>query len=463
MDLKIVPTNDDVFVERRAFDLPNVLGIIATAALTISILAGKLAFPRLFGETDTSPHWLEIRLPALLVAAGLVAAILLQTKLSSFKHFAKDGIYFAFSVTALAAYLVVRSLGLDSSAPAIIDNLYLTAQVWLLVLLASNRQWASAIAGTSLATAALLFLLALAGVNKAEINGLGWAPIGGVITFYRIEFLGLCVSLYLYLRGNKPIMLPLIGVFFFATLATLSKAAALSAIVALGIVFAALLARRRVLSLALLFISLAIAFSIWNVRFNSSMSKRISEAFVVFNNPTIGEAGPNHGQDGVRLNPGQDMEIRIDYCLLSAKREECQSKVITDRSGRAVLLTVALSGFMSSPVFGNGLGQYVVNSINVYNGAPEPYRYPHNILAEWMFTGGLVALALAMVMLALAAKLCWQESDRSLPSSAIVSFIVFVFLTALASGDQYDLRLLLCAVVILGARPGGQRSETERL
>jgi hypothetical protein len=443
-----VLTSAAPFIARRSVRIQDLIAATAAAALTVSVLSGKLALPRLLDDGNLPSLWLEIRFPALLLALGLtIFLVILDSK--SFAKPTDISIWFASSVTALIFYLVIRSVGLAGAAPAVVDCAYLIFQIWLLAALSQTPQGNIAIATIAVGTACLLFLLALVGVGKPELNGQGWAPIGGVITFYRIEFLGLCITLYFYLKDDRLAWLPFVGLFFFATLATLSKAALLAAALSLLIVILALLTRKRFVSLALLFVTFSLAFTAWNYRFSNSMSQRVTDAFIVTDNvPTHSKDMNTGAPEKSLLNPGQDMAFKIEYCL--TKYATCQTREFVDRSGRAVLSAAALEGFASSPLIGKGLGQYLVESENLRGGGLQPYKYPHNIITELMFTGGTIALILFVVVAGIAFKICLRTSKKSLPAAAIISFTTFIFLSALASGDLYDLRLALCAALILG-------------
>lgn len=452
--------------------------VIATCALMFTILSGKLSFAFLFPDRLLPTFLFEFRL------WGVVAlAFLLRHSLRESRHL-REPIFVG--TICLLAFLIVRSLGLENSAEPILDALYLSIEVAAIAVLARKKECVTTMGMLSLGLAVLLFLLALWGVKNEDLNGAGWAPIGGPITFYRIEYLGLCVALYCYLNRPNALFLVLISVFFFATWSSLSKIAIVASIIALAPVYVVCFSRNQYKQIALVSIALLTSCLVWQVRLGSTMQLRVAESAVLqqgLNSDGIDARQPSgrwpnafRGQIGAAktpfgdksgiealppgtralnpgpgtraLNPGQDMFLQSDYCIVTAEITlECRSNALTDRSGRLLMFAEAMRGFAQSPIVGNGLGQYVVRSINVRTDVLEAYNYPHNILAEMAFTGGAVALMLFLSILGYTAHLFANAPIREPRSAALVCFGIFMFLSALAAGNFYDLRLFLCLCV----------------
>jgi len=493
---------------------------LAACALMFTLLSGKLSYSSLLPDHLLPTFLFEFRL------WGVVALIvLLRSSLRDAWGFREPILV---GTLCLLAFLVGRSIGLDNTAVPILDALYLSIEVGAVAILAKRRESLKTMRTLALALAVLLFLLALWGVKNEDLNGAGWAPIGGPITFYRIEYLGLCIALYCFLARPRIVYLLMIGVFFFATWSSLSKIALVASIVALAPVYVVGLARNQYKQLLLLSSALLVAYFTWHAQLGSTMQLRVAQSAVLqqgqagigqdgrqpsrriqidCNTPSAasavycaseadikladaksGEQPVTHEQEhasrnesrpetpsdcnkpratnsvhcasqadikpveatpGDRaLNPGQDFSLRGDYCLLTAVGEmDCLSSTLTDRSGRLLMFAEAMRGFAQSPIIGNGLGQYTVRSINLNTQALEGYDYPHNILAEMAFSGGVIALGLMMLILAFAAHMFVNVPLREPRAAALVSFGIFMFLSALAAGDFYDLRLFLCLCV----------------
>lgn len=81
--------------------------------------------------------------------------------------------------------------------------------------------------------------------------------------------------------------------------------------------------------------------------------------------------------------------------------------------GRDNLVSIALQGFFVSPFIGNGL-----NSFHHYTG----YIYPHNLIAQLLFEGGVFITLLFLVMLGVAVYKIFSNKDRE-------EMLTFIFLT----------------------------------
>ena len=509
--------------------------VIATCALMFAILSGKLTFAFLLPDHLLPTFLLEFRL------WGILAVVfLLRRSLRDIQQF-REPIFIG--TICLLAFFVVRSIGLANSAEPILDALYLAIEATAVAVLAAKQECVKTMGVMSLLLAMVLFLLALWGVRNEDLNGPGWAPIGGPITFYRIEYLGLCIALYCFMDRSKTIFLVLICAFFFATWSSLSKIAVAASIVALVPVLVVELARNQYKRLILLSLALLAGFFVWQTRLGPTMQLRFAGSAVlqeglagtrpvartqvaveeglaglanatpvartqvaveeglaglanatpvartpmaveeglagranarpVARTPMAAEAilpqaaglastrvsngavpsGDNLAVDGLppsnrSLNPGQDLFLQSEYCILTAEiARECRSNALTDRSGRLLMFAEAMRGFAQSPIIGNGLGQYAVRSINVGTNVLEVYDYPHNILAEIAFTGGAIALVLMLSFLAYTAHLFANAPLREPRSAALISFGIFMFLSALVAGDLYDFRLFFCLCI----------------
>lgn len=451
--------------------------VVTACFLMFTILSGKLSFASMFPDRLLPDFLFELRLWSVLAVCWL-----LRRSLRDMQQF-KEPILVG--TLGLLAYLVIRSVGLDGSGEPILDALYLAIEVAAVAVLASRQRCVTAMGVLSITLALLLFLLALWGVKNEDLNGAGWAPIGGPITFYRLEFLGLCIAMFCFL--NRPrillllLLLLLISVFFFATWSSLSKIALIASVIALAPVYIVCLARSRYMQAGLLTVALGAAFAVWQVKLGATMQLRVADSAVLQQGAGDADSRQSSRQQRLTmfggtkdlppqevklsklqdiqvlrglspetplLSPGQDLFIRSEYCIVSdAISLECRSNALTDRSGRLLMFAEAMRGFTQSPIVGNGLGQYAVRTVSARTMTMETYGYPHNILAEMAHAGGLFALALMFCMLTYAAHVFVNASIREPRYAAIVAFAIFMFLSALAAGDFYDLRLFLCMCV----------------
>ena len=408
----------------------------AAGLLTAAVLAGKLSFAPPAPSPGLPAHLFEFRL-----WLTVVAVLLSVRRMSEVRQYLSP---VQACTGLLLAYLVLRSLGLAGSGDQILDAFFMAVQITGLAVLAVRARCLTAIGCVALGAATGLFVLALFGVNDEVLNGNGWAPIGGPITFYRIEFLGLCISLYCFLGRPRIVYLALIGIFFFATWASLSKIAIFASLIALTPVFYVYLGRREFGKVSLVAVAILIGCLVWQERYGTIMQLRISEA------ANVSQISPNERPSSNGLHAGQDLALSAEYCTRSADRTSvCRSNVLVDRSGRLILFAQAMHGFLESPLFGMGLGQYRLTSINKSTGIEQAYLYPHNIVAEMMYSGGVIALSLLLLILGYS-LMAYRRAVRLEPRACtIIGLGIFILLSALASGDLYDLRLFLCASVVL--------------
>ena len=414
--------------------------MLASSFLITAVLSGRLSFASLIPLVEQPAFYLEFRF----WTTGFAVLMSLRLITDIRQHLSA----FLICTYALLAYLVLRSLHLAGSGGQIADAIYLAVQLTTLTVLASRARCLSVIGGLALFAAGGLFTLALLGVNDEVHNGSGWAPIGGTITFYRLEFFGFCIALYCFLGRPRITHLFMLSVFFFGTWASLSKVATVASLVALAPVFSIGLARHQFGRIALLTLAILISYLVWQDRFGTTMRMRVAESGAFRTATAVVQPGSNLPG----LKPGQDLEIRAEYCISSTyQTPNCRSNSLVDQSGRLIMIAEALRGFIKSPVFGNGLGQYRVISVNSSTRIEQAYLYPHNIIAELLYSGGIVAIALFLLLVGFAVSSHIPAMRRDPRNSAIVAFLIFILLSAFASGDLYDLRLFLFASVALSA------------
>ena len=168
--------------------------------------------------------------------------------------------------------------------------------------------------------------------------------------------------------------------------------------------------------------------------------------------PESNASSPSHPvslAELTRSGIGTDLEIAISYCTGRAPSNSedeagtttCVKRVFLDRSSRLVFAAEALAGFWLHPFLGNGLATFELWMPSPDTGAPQVYRYPHNLLLEVAFEGGTIGFAILVLALGLVIRACWQAGQKEAIGPYVLGFLVFIFASALVSGDFYDSRL----------------------
>ena len=427
------------------------LDILASLLIVVVVFAGKLGIDRLVPAIDHSPLF-EFRFWSILGAL----AIMWHGRATVAWARAREPALLA--LTALCAMLWVR--GLFGHGPGFaeksLDMVYLLAQC--MVVLVSTRRQLVLMAAWAILFAMLLFLLAAYGVGDPQLNGEGWAPIGGPTTFYRIEFLGVCLCWCFYrVLGPRYWVLPIAAIaLLFGTLASLSKIALPGATLVLTVFTLNHLRRKDWRSAALVVAASVAPILIWQSTKAETMQRRMDRALIAHAPGTI-TAAPG------KPRVGTDFEIQTNYCIGHAPGEttagdgpaNCITGYFVDRSSRLVFAAHALAGIAAKPLFGQGVAAFALHMPNPQTSKTEVYRYPHNIVLEIAFEAGLIGAGLLLLALGalfwLSIRAAWAEPV----GLYLLGYMVFMLLSALVSGDFYDSRLLWVAgFALIGlARP----------
>ena len=116
---------------------------------------------------------------------------------------------------------------------------------------------------------------------------------------------------------------------------------------------------------------------------------------------------------------------------------------------RVTWMREALDGWVDAPVVGHGLGSWPV-----LLDMKDARGYPHNLLLETGFEGGLVGVALLAALCALALRTSMRAGPLRTPTR-VFALLLFVntLLNAMVSGDVSDNRVVFVAVGLLAAPP----------
>jgi len=459
----------------RNISLPDVLArrdLVGAFVFVVAAISGKLSATKFIG--NVLPPWLlEVRLWMTLAAAVLLLPF---ARLVDWNRW---NAYTLGSILILIVYLILRAPfgATDLTALKVVDLIYLIILCYLALIVASDAARFKVCGATVLISSGALFVLALTGVaTNPELNGVGWAAIGGPLTFYRLEFLGFSCALWMLLHNkcHPAAGTMLLGMFLFATLASLSKAAYGAATIALLVLAAGLIAQRNWRILAILVIVSVFVFLGWHAFLSSNFYTRTNTAFTSQQTapterdlaqiekryelvPPSNETKSAEAQHGPEMTeakeaassdflaPGFSFSTEFRWCVLddqSGKEKAtvtCREKTVIDKSQRLFFLFKALEQPM---LFGHGIANFRVLALNPGAGYRlEQYNYPHNVILELLYDSGIVGVGLLVVALVFAVAGFFRFVNREPALLAGGGFGLFMFISALAGGDFYDFRL----------------------
>ncbi|OPH82078.1 O-antigen ligase family protein [Nitrobacter vulgaris] len=450
--------------------------LLGTAFFVAAAISGKLAATKLLG--DVFPSWLlEIRLWATVAAAGLLLPLANSIRWNRWNAYTFGSIF------VLVAYLILRAPfgATDLTALKVVDLIYLVILCYLMLIVASDAVRLAICGTTILIASGVLFVLALTGIaTNPELNGMGWAAIGGPLTFYRLEFLGFSCALWMILRNKyyPAVGIILLGIFLFATLASLSKSAYGATIIVLLVLTAGLIAQRNWRPLATLVLTSLFVFAGWHTFLASNFYTRTNAAFTSQQTapaekdfteiekryqlirPSEQTGSQSLNKDNF-LAPGFSFLTKLKWCVLDDPKGTeqatvtCHEKTMIDGTQRLFFLFKALE---TPSLFGHGLANFHVLALNP--GASyrlEQYNYPHNVILELFYDAGIVGFSLLVVALVIAVASFFLMIRHEPALLAAGGFGLFIFLSSLAAGDFYDFRLFWFAALTWSTYAGASK------
>jgi hypothetical protein len=471
-----------------AFSLPSLKllsssGLLRPACvllLFVSIFSGRFSFVR-FADEFARADWLQLRFWFTALAA--LGWVVLQRQGGQVQRGVGKQLVIWLSLLAVFyACVLVNTLVLGDpvSAPQHVTDIVITAiQVFLIIQIVRSETdlvWFARIAEV---LGVVLFLFCIAGFGNPDLNGAGWAPFGGPITFYRIQFLAFCCALYLFARGREPIVflhLLVAAIGLFSALASLSKVAVVGSIVAIAFLLFWLLSTRRWSHALMVGLIVGLTFSVFSYVRGKIFIARVSEAVEI---PAVGLRGfdlsPADRNWAVaalrRVQSGEVLRLAdlpawqqeyiralvtsrdLDRLPLPVILENLsKTMVYQDGTGRARLWVHAWELFRSSPWLGVGIGNYRFEEINQYTKEIQLYRYPHNIVLELAATMGAIGLSL-FALLTFISLVLLQHRVMAHPALLYtMAYPLFILVTALAGGDYFDFRVFwLFTLIVLAA------------
>lgn len=496
----------------------HVFGILL---IFIAIFSGKFSFDRFLVETSRI-SWLELRIWASVLACVVVLLLVRRGHLK-LPVLTKESVIGLTLLALLHGYFILNVALFGNTtrkAEYILDFSLVLLWAFLIVFYFRSQRELIIFSIVAEAAAIILFILALLGWGNPELNGYGWAPFGGPITFYRMEFLAFCAGLYLFRMSTtaytKGLHLLVASIGVFSAFASLSKAAFIAALcVTLFVTFNLLSVKRYKQAAVVAAITCGISFGFFLVK-GDLFQKRIEwatgsaipvrpaetapspakpapspEPAMRPGNPASPSWNPQYAYSTRVLEKIQHHTITTIDELTELEQAQLRAiwqvfkegdlptsmkdlkpflisingmVVLNDGTSRLPMALAAWDAFLSHKWFGIGIGNYVYKSFNSWANVIDSYYYPHNIVLEIIATAGLLGIAIFFVVIFYFLVLLRQRFAHWELSVYFTAFGVFIFLTALFSGDLYDFRIfwhvglitLVCFHVDLQGREGSR-------
>lgn len=447
----------------------QLLSVATIGALAAAFLGGKYSFSRFFDETITSV-WLELRLWFSIAA---LAGLWLQQTMGGAPPFRPSA-----QLKWLLAGVVIFSAAfffhvLVFATPEVelyylADAFYLALHAVLFAHTFRTREHVLIFIYVVEAIAIVFVVLVLYGFRNVVIDGLGWAPFGSPITFYRLQFLACCGALYALAISNRPsvrLLHLLIGaIALFATYSSLARAALLSSVLTAVYMVMIFIVVGRPKTAALVggfFVAVTAVFFAQS----SELAGRLSEFRVSSFSP--GSAHAMQSAPSAAVTPetsaGNMQQITTERMvaesqpsrshetpLLEKKRSDLDDEdeylmrsnrlMLKDDTYRIRLFLQAWKLFQEHKLLGAGFGTYEVQARNYAGDALVTYRHPHNVILEVLYATGAAGGALFCFALAAGLVVLHQAIRIDANWAFLAAYALSVLLSSMGMGDIYDFR-----------------------
>jgi len=479
-------------------DSPRALGLLS---IFVVIFAGRYSLDRFLQEASRTP-WLELRVWASALA-GILVVFLWQKMRQPLPKFSKELLLFLGALLLLQAYFVGNLLLLGNEiyrAGHLFDIALFFCGTALVILYFRNEQDWVVFCKLTEVLGGMLFLLAAAGFGNPDLNGPGWAPFGGPITFNRLEFFAFCAASYLSAKSGSlhgKILHTLIGaIALYSTFASLSKSAVAAAVIVLLYCLYWLLSAKSYRQTAALFVSSVAVIFCFSQLQGPNLQARIQAVVDVGKTANVGksidvarsrysfiDAGiRNIYSNELRIEDlneeqqrrvialwevyrGQLPDYRTD--LAGFVRSIDRFVVIVDTSDRLRMWLEAYELLKNNKWFGVGIGNFIFAELNYYApGGIDNYHYPHNIILDLLASMGIVGFLLFGLALFVLLVLVRQQMHLVPDLLFVKGYLLFILITAMFAGDYFDFRIFwliaLAAVLSHSERLAGETAGKER-
>jgi len=462
-------------------DFQSMLKTSAIGCIYIVIFSGKMSLERVIDPVVVTSNF-EIRY--FFIPITYIFSLILLFKNSKFKI---DKSTLVVAISSIVFYLLILSnfiiFGGEDLIIHIVDVISIIITIPILIIIFKNQSDLITFCYFAIAGGVFFFIIALLGLGDTEHNP-GWAPYGGPITLYKIQFVSFCCAIYLHNYIKKlfclKILLLTIGIINLYTMfMTLSKTPIISTLVSLSLLCYILYLHKKYKLVMLIYLLLTVSFSIFYLSKGDIIVNRFKDVFdaedelseillgnrknfdrvwnkVVINNDKL----LIFDQDD--KNTIKNINCFVNRNNLSSKCHEeeinCTKKSIIlynsiifigDNSDRLKMLHKSFYIGKNNLIFGLGLGNYLLTYYNKYERTFCVYKYPHNIFAEIFYGMGIVGLLILnfwlLIVITVLGRLVFNCSEIGV----ISAIVVFLLLSSLFSGNYYDFRIVVFISLII--------------
>lgn len=311
----------------------------------------------------------------------------------------------------------------------------------------------------------LIFASIFADISDIVVGFFRGSGVFTSITASRINFVGVACAYFLVFcevkRRNIASACILVLISFFFMLMSSSKTAILVSVFSLGIIcfFLFVLGRWRGV-LVVTALALLSACGFWVSGSAHRTGERFADAFgrgtleagreidgvsggVLADSEALQSGGGNIVPDLKGLTPlGQDVTVGSErICFV-------------DRTERVQLWSHAISLFLKAPLSGVGFDGYRLVIPHTYDKKVEyfEYRYPHNLLLDYLAKAGIVGFGIVVISILACASIYAKAVLCDYRYIFISGIFIFMFLVSMTGGDLYDVRYIwIFAAALTGA------------
>ena len=428
------------------------LNLLALACLACAIIVGQADLAKLIGQKAYLPD-LSIR-TYFLSLSSIVTALYLYR---NYKYCVPSAAFVVIvaPVLVLAAFISLNFLQDDKAilAWSILADFCIILVCCVVVYLNVPDEGA---------LKKFLWLLVLASIcadiSDVAVSFFRGSGVFTSITASRINFVGVaCAYFLVFFEVNRRSIYAacvLVLVSFFFMLMSSSKTGVLVSVLSLGVIcfFLSVLGRWRGV-LIVIILALLSACGFWL----SGSAHRTGERFAdAFGRGTLAAGSQVDGVNGALQSSGgnivPDLKGRTplgQYVTVGSERI-----CFVDRTERVQLWSYAISLFLKAPLSGVGFDGYRLLIPHTYDTevAYFEYRYPHNILLDYLAKAGIVGFGIVLISILACASIYAKAVLYDYRYIFISGIFIFMFLVSMTGGDLYDVRYIwIFAAALAGA------------
>jgi O-antigen ligase/polysaccharide polymerase Wzy-like membrane protein len=461
-------------------------------ALSIALLygimfSGKFSFERIL-DPQVKDSNLEIRY-FLIIILIIIVFILFIRKKKNTNHKIDSRLLIVFFISMLFYIIILINLiyfGGNNIYTHLIDVLSIIIVLPLIIITFNRKIDLIIFSYISIIGGLFFFILAVLGLGDTGLNP-GWAPFGGPITLYKIQFLAFCCALFLSSKTektvNKLFYYLLSTISLFCIFMTLSKAPVVGVFIALiFLIYFLFLHKKYILVLNISIILLISFITFYNYKGsllvsrinavgsfldykhqNKYQNKEKAEFEIIFQKFVINDSVKKISE----LNPSEKktLDVVLDFldadCILNRSDKSQISCIksylqyfnnliiLSDSSDRVKMLMYGIKSAKNNIIFGIGIAKYELPHFQRYKKVVEIYKYPHNIVVELFSAMGIMGVLYFCLWFVIVITILVKRSLILYEIGFFISLFIFLILISFFNGSYYDFRIVVFIPLII--------------